>query len=91
MFARTYSENADVQRGDPARMARVILAITQESGPPVRLLLGSDAVWLAPQYAAARAAEDAKWRELSLSTDLPGLGNFSETALAQIVRAPHTS
>jgi NAD(P)-dependent dehydrogenase (short-subunit alcohol dehydrogenase family) len=88
VFARTYSENTDVQRGDPARIAQVILTITEEAEPPVRLLLGSDAVWLAPQYAAARAAEDAKWRELSVSTDLPGLGEFSGTAVAQLVRAP---
>ena len=50
----------------------------------------TDAVWLAPQYAAARAGEDAKWRELSLSTDLPGLGDFSQTAVSEMVRAPHT-
>ena len=43
------------------------------------------------QYAAARGDEDAKWRELSLSTDLPGLGNLSQTAVSQMVRAPHTS
>jgi len=90
-FARTYSANADVQRGDPARMARAILAITQETEPPVRLLLGSDAVWLAPQYAAARAAEDAAWRELSVSTDFPGVGDFADTAVAHMVRPPHTS
>jgi NAD(P)-dependent dehydrogenase (short-subunit alcohol dehydrogenase family) len=90
-FARAYTENADVQRGDPARMAQAILAITQEADPPVRLLLGSDAVWLAPQYAAARAAEDARWRELSVSTDLPGLGDFSETAVARMVRPPRGS
>jgi NAD(P)-dependent dehydrogenase (short-subunit alcohol dehydrogenase family) len=90
-FARAYSQNADVARGDPAAMARAIVAITQEAEPPVRLLLGSDAVWLAPQYAAARAAEDARWRELSVSTDLPGLGDFSETAVARMVRPPHAS
>jgi NAD(P)-dependent dehydrogenase (short-subunit alcohol dehydrogenase family) len=89
-FVKTYAANADVQRGDPARMARAILAITQEAEPPVRLLLGSDAVWIAPQYAAARAAEDAKWRELSMSTDLPGLGDFADTAVAATVRPPHT-
>jgi NAD(P)-dependent dehydrogenase (short-subunit alcohol dehydrogenase family) len=89
VFARTYNENADVQRGDPVRMAQAILTITGEPDPPVRLLLGSDAVWLAPQYAAARADEDAKWRDLSLSTDLPGLDDFSETAVAQMVRPPH--
>lgn len=90
-FARTYNQNADVQRGDPARMARAILRITQEAEPPVRLLLGSDAVWLAPQYAEARAAEDAKWHELSVSTDFPGLGDFSETPVAQMVRPPQAS
>ncbi|MPZ86339.1 MAG: hypothetical protein GEV28_40610 [Actinophytocola sp.] len=37
--------------------------------PPVRLLLGSDAVHYAEQVDAARAASDAKWRELSVSTD----------------------
>jgi NAD(P)-dependent dehydrogenase (short-subunit alcohol dehydrogenase family) len=91
VFARSYGQNADVQRGDPARMARAILAITQAAEPPVRLLLGSDAAWLAPQYAAARAAEDAKWHDLSVSTDFPGLGEFSDTGIARIVRPPHTS
>jgi NAD(P)-dependent dehydrogenase (short-subunit alcohol dehydrogenase family) len=87
-FARAYTSNADVQRGDPARMARAILGITQEADPPVRLLLGSDAAWLAPQYAEARAAEDAEWQQLTLSTDFPGLGDFSETAVARMVRPP---
>jgi NAD(P)-dependent dehydrogenase (short-subunit alcohol dehydrogenase family) len=85
-FARTYSQNPDVQRGDPAKMARAILQITEEPQPPVRLLLGSDAVWLAPQIAEARAREDAAWRELSLSTDLDGLGDFADTAVARMVR-----
>ncbi len=54
-FVRTYSLNPDVQRGDPVKMARAILRITEEPEPPVRLLLGSDAAWLAPQIARARA------------------------------------
>ncbi|WP_259349391.1 hypothetical protein [Rhodococcus sp. UFZ-B548] len=90
-FARAYNANADVQRGDPSRMARAILAITETAEPPVRLLLGSDAVWLAPLYAAARATEDARWRELSMSTDFPSLKDFSETAVARIVRPPDAS
>ena len=85
-FARTYSQNPDVQRGDPAKMAHAILRITEEPRPPVRLLLGSDAVWLAPQIAEARAGEDAAWRELSLSTDLDGLGDFTNTAVARMVK-----
>jgi NAD(P)-dependent dehydrogenase (short-subunit alcohol dehydrogenase family) len=90
-FARTYTQNADVQRGDPAKMSRAVLRITQEARPPVRLLLGSDAAWLAPLYAQARAAEDATWHELSVSTDLDGLGDFSETPVARMVRPPTAS
>jgi NAD(P)-dependent dehydrogenase (short-subunit alcohol dehydrogenase family) len=85
-FARTYSANPDVMRGDPAKMAAVILRLTEEPAPPVRLLLGSDAAWRAPQITEARAAEDAAWREVSVSTDLDGLGDFADTAVARMVR-----
>ena len=85
-FARTYSQNPDVQRGDPAKMAQAIVRITDEPHPPARLLLGSDAVWLAPQIAQARAREDAAWRDLSLSTDLDGLGDFADTEVAHMVQ-----
>ena len=37
--------------------------------PPLRLLLGSDALTYAKAAATARAAADATWRELSTSTD----------------------
>jgi hypothetical protein len=75
-----------VQRGDPAKIAQVILRITEEPDPPVWLLLGSDVVWLAPPIAGARAGEDAKWRQLSLSTDRDGLPDFAETEVAQLAR-----
>ena len=60
------AENA---RGDPARMAAAILRLAEEKNPPVRLLLGSDAVAGAAAALAARADEDARWKSLSLSTD----------------------
>ena len=56
-------------RSDPAKVARAILKIADEPRPPVRLLVGSDAVSVAAAAAQARADEDARWRELSLSTD----------------------
>lgn len=90
-FARTYNNNPDVQRGDPAKMAAVILRLIEEAAPPTRLLLGSDAAWLAPQITDARAAEDAKWRDLSVSTDLDGLGDFADSTVAQMVRPPKKS
>lgn len=85
-FARTYQHNPDVQRGDPAKIAKVVLRITSHTHPPTRLLLGSDAVWLAPQVASARATEDATWRDLSVSTDRDGLPDFAETEVARMVR-----
>jgi len=88
VFARTYNNNPDVQRGDPVKMAAVILRLTEEPAPPTRLLLGSDAAWLAPQIAEARAAEDAAWREVSASTDRDGLGDFADSAVARMVRPP---
>lgn len=63
---RSYVGN---ETGDPAKAAQAILTIAREPQPPLRLLLGSDAVFLAEQQSAKMAAEDAKWRTLSLSTD----------------------
>jgi NAD(P)-dependent dehydrogenase (short-subunit alcohol dehydrogenase family) len=67
---------ANGARGNPAKVAQVILRLTEEERPPVRLLLGSDAVALAAAAAAERADEDARWKALSLSTDFDGLGAF---------------
>ena len=56
--------------------------VASEKEPALRLLLGSDAVFLAGVNAAARAEEDAKWKALSVSTDFDGLVDFSETPVA---------
>ncbi|WP_326835046.1 SDR family NAD(P)-dependent oxidoreductase [Amycolatopsis rhabdoformis] len=85
-FAATYNRNPDVQRGDPAKIAQVVVALTDEPDPPVRLLIGSDSAWLAPRISAARAAEDEKWRHVSVSTDFDGLGDFADTEVARMVR-----
>lgn len=58
------------ETGDPAKAAQAILSIAGIPQPPLRLLLGSDAVHLAKQQLARMAEEDAKWRTLSLSTDV---------------------
>ncbi|HWO36956.1 MAG TPA: oxidoreductase [Candidatus Acidoferrum sp.] len=76
---------ADIMRGDPARVAQAILRIASEKRPPLRLLLGSDAVFLASVFSAGRAKEDAEWKELSLSTDFDGLADFSETPIAKML------
>jgi NAD(P)-dependent dehydrogenase (short-subunit alcohol dehydrogenase family) len=55
--------------GDQAKAALAILKIADVDQPPLRLLLGSDAVHLADLDNQARIETDRKWRELSLSTD----------------------
>jgi NAD(P)-dependent dehydrogenase (short-subunit alcohol dehydrogenase family) len=79
------SAHAGIMRGDPARVAQAILRIASEKRPPLRLLLGSDAVFLAPLFSAERAKQDAEWKELSLSTDFDGLADFSETSIATMM------
>lgn len=54
---------------DPAKVADVVLSVAGLDDPPVRLLLGSDAVRVAARVATARAESDAKWHDLSVSTD----------------------
>ncbi|WP_345680318.1 SDR family NAD(P)-dependent oxidoreductase [Yinghuangia aomiensis] len=55
------------QTGDPARIARILLDITEAEEPPLRLLLGKDAVRVGRYVAETLAASDAKWREVSES------------------------
>ncbi len=66
---RSIFGNPDAARGNPAKVAQAILRLADEPQPPVRLLLGSDAVHAAAAAAAERAAEDARWNALSVSSD----------------------
>lgn len=59
----------DKAASDITKVADVLLRVVELDEPPVRLLLGSDAVTIAADVEAARAESDAKWRELSVSTD----------------------
>ena len=72
-----------IMRGDPAKIAKAILRISEEKNPPLHLLLGSDAYFLANLVGERRRAEDAQWKSLSVSTDFDGLGDFSETPIAR--------
>ena len=58
-----------MQPGDPVKAARVILQIAATDDPPLRLLLGSDAVEGVEKADRAKTKSDRKWRTLSLSTD----------------------
>ena len=53
----------------------MIIRLAELDEPPLRLLLGSDAVRIAEESGLARLEADKKWRDLSVSTDFgPGSG-----------------
>ncbi|MDG4810462.1 oxidoreductase [Micromonospora sp. WMMD1120] len=64
---RRLRETSGNQPGDPARAAQAIIRITRVDDPPLRLLLGADAVAAASAAAETLASSDARWRELSES------------------------
>ena len=69
-MARTHdSLGSDDALGDPAKVAQVVLAVAGMADPPLRLILGSEAYAYAMAAARARAASDAAWHDLTVSTD----------------------
>ena len=67
--ARFQREFDGSQPGDPKKAAAVLLKVAGLDDPPLRLLLGSDAVRAAEAAESARIEGDRKWRHLSESTD----------------------
>lgn len=63
------------QAGDPVKAAEAVVQIANVPDPPLRLLLGGDAVRLAEQFGLSRMEADLKWRELSLSADFTADGD----------------
>ncbi|MGD0723593.1 MAG: SDR family NAD(P)-dependent oxidoreductase [Roseiarcus sp.] len=57
------------QPGDPAKAAQVILKVVRMDDPPIRLLLGSDALKIVQTADARKASADRQWSTLSVSTD----------------------
>lgn len=51
----------------PERVAQILLELALRDDAPLRLLIGSDAVHYGAAAAAALAASDEKWRDLSVS------------------------
>ncbi|HEX4247876.1 MAG TPA: SDR family NAD(P)-dependent oxidoreductase [Pseudonocardia sp.] len=61
--------NNEAAASDPDKVAQVVLQVADMDAPPLRLLLGSDAYTLATALHQRLGEEDARWRELSVSTD----------------------
>ena len=56
------------QPGDPARAAEAMIAVVESDDPPLRLLLGADAIGLWEQKHAIFAAELGRWRQIGEAT-----------------------
>ena len=72
-----------VALGDPAKVAQVVLAVAGMDEPPLRLILGSEAYAYATAAAAARAESDARWHDLTISTDRDGATDAERDPLGQ--------
>jgi len=53
---------------DPRKVAELMLSLANREDPPLRLLIGPDAVDYAGKAAEALAESDKKWRDVSVST-----------------------
>ncbi|MEV4629646.1 oxidoreductase [Micromonospora sp. NPDC049523] len=81
-----YRREADgKQPGDPGRAAQVIVGVVALPDPPLRLLLGSDALQMAEQASVARTQETSRWAEVSRSTDFDGQHDLSQSYLAALL------
>jgi NAD(P)-dependent dehydrogenase (short-subunit alcohol dehydrogenase family) len=76
-FQRDYNGK---QPGDPVKAAAAILHIVSVRDPPLRLLLGSDAVRFVQQNDLAKMESDRTWKDLSISTDIEPDGGSTSMA-----------
>lgn len=61
------------QPGDPRKAAKAILAAVESDEPPLRLLLGADAIGLWEKKQGAFMAEFARWRRIGEQTAFEGV------------------
>jgi len=67
-FAQIIRQISGSELSIPSKVADIIIKVLEEDEPPLRLLVGADAVEYAGKTAEALAASDEKWRELSVSS-----------------------
>src|SRR5260370_7374335 len=76
-----YHHQAGNEPGDPAKAAQAIITIVNEANPPLRLLLGKDAVLIARRIDQAKLAETERWEKLSSSPNFDDSGEHRCTHL----------
>ena len=65
-----YSGQNHAQPGDPVKLGAALVKIASLDNPPMRLLMGSDAVQYLGAGYEARVAELNDWKDVSTSTDI---------------------
>ncbi|KAB8263235.1 hypothetical protein BDV32DRAFT_4008 [Aspergillus pseudonomiae] len=66
--ADLHRKNLGNEPSIPSKVANIVLRLSKEEEPPLRLLIGPDAMEHAEKAAEALAASDAKWRAFSVSS-----------------------
>jgi hypothetical protein len=73
-YKQTVGVWAEMLRGtthlpsDPSKVGDIVLKVSEVEDPPLRLLIGPDAIEYAKHAAQAIATSDEKWRDLSVSS-----------------------
>ncbi len=65
------ADHAGSEAGDPVRVAQAILTVADAENPPLRLLLGTDALHYAEAQIASLQADIEAWKAVTLSTGFP--------------------
>jgi NAD(P)-dependent dehydrogenase (short-subunit alcohol dehydrogenase family) len=74
-----FTDGTFIPVGDPDKAAKVMIELVDNPGPPVHLVLGSEAIGMLKNANAVRDAEMEKWMAVSLSTDHDDSANFLKT------------
>lgn len=74
------------ENGDPVRAAGIIAGLARLEEPPLRLLLGPEAVALVRAASEARAEEVEKWAHISMSTNYEGLSEMEDNPVLQRIK-----
>ncbi|MEJ7560744.1 MAG: SDR family NAD(P)-dependent oxidoreductase [Pedobacter sp.] len=66
---KTWSDYSGKQQGDPEKLVKILVQISEMNDPPLHLLLGSDTYELVLEKRKQEQAEFEQWKEITLSTN----------------------
>ena len=66
---KMWREFSGTQRGDPAKLAQILVDLASNPNPPLHLLAGPDTYQLVTEHRDKERQEFESWKEVTLSTD----------------------